>query len=470
MKRILAVLLAVPMLCLAFTACNNTPAGNDVPTPTQGTDAPTDAPEDDETEGGKYMPMDGGYPFEQYKLPAYTDFTSNEILIMTNAEYNSDPTKFDAMRDVYGLTYKTKLISTDQWMTQFISMFMANESADIVLGGGMPLNMINKGYLQPLDELIDFDLPIWQDIKSSIDNLWYKDHIYTMAAKPSRSEVVFYNKTLFDEIGVKTPDEYYAEGNWTWDTFRQIALDMTIDGDGDGMPEVYGAYVEQGMLLYTSGIDYVTMNKDGTITNNIPSDAMSRAVNTYLQLYDDGILYQGADNHTAFASGQIAMGTIAVWQVKNVCGDMFKNGTIGFVPHPKDPGADKYYLGEDFMGDIVAANAPNPNAAAAFICSKRYNTIVDALDEEIIAEKEAMTLSEYVDTYGTSYEFDKFLSEELFSDKLTPVNKVSYNLQIANKWAGDFWFRPLTGEPWATIAEEISPAIDEHISNLLNAE
>ncbi|MBE6871697.1 MAG: extracellular solute-binding protein [Ruminococcaceae bacterium] len=468
MKRILAVLLAVLMLCLALTACNNTPAGNDDPTPTQGADAPTDAPEEDETEGGKYMPMDGGYPFEQYKLPAY-DLTNKEILIMTNAEYVTDPTKFDAGRDVYGLTYKTKLVTSGEWVTQFISMFMANQSPDIILNGAMILNMINKNYYYPIDELVDFDLPIWQELKSSIENMYYKDHIYSVAANTYRGEVLFYNKTLFSEMGVKTPDEYYAEGNWNWDTFRQLAQEMTIDSDGDGIPEVYGAYVEQGLCLLGSGIDYVTMNRDGTITNNIPSEAMARAVNYYVQLYNDNILYEGADNHTAFAAGKIAMGTIAVWQARTAFAEMFKADAVGYVPYPKDPATDKYYVGEEFWGDNVPSNAPNLNGAAAFICAERYNKLMSDLDEEVIAEKEAMSLSEYVDTYGATYDFDKFLAEELYDEKFTPVNKISYNLQIAQKWAGDFWFRPLAGEPWATIAEEISPAIDEHIKNLINS-
>ena len=163
------------------------------------------------------------------------------------------------------------------------------------------------------------------------------------------------------------------------------------------------------------------------------------------------------------------MGTIAVWQARTAFAEMFKADAVGYVPYPKDPATDKYYVGEEFWGDNVPSNAPNLNGAAAFICAKRYNKLMSDLDEEVIAEKEAMSLSEYVDTYGTTYDFDKFLAEEVYDEKFTPVNKISYNLQIAQKWSGDFWFRPLSGEPWATIAEEISPAIDEHIENLINS-
>ena len=32
---------------------------------------------------------------------------------------------------------------------------------------------------------------------------------------------MIYNKDLFEQAGLKDPNEYVAEGTWTWETFRE---------------------------------------------------------------------------------------------------------------------------------------------------------------------------------------------------------------------------------------------------------
>ena len=50
----------------------------------------------------------------------------------------------------------------------------------------------------------------------------------------------YYNKTMFEEYGVKNPKKYFQEGNWTWDTFLQVMERMTQDVDSDGIIDTYG--------------------------------------------------------------------------------------------------------------------------------------------------------------------------------------------------------------------------------------
>lgn len=46
---------------------------------------------------------------------------------------------------------------------------------------------------------------------------------------------LFYNKDMFDEAGVQYPDS-----TWTWDDLRAAARRLTMDKDGDGVPDQYG--------------------------------------------------------------------------------------------------------------------------------------------------------------------------------------------------------------------------------------
>ena len=50
----------------------------------------------------------------------------------------------------------------------------------------------------------------------------------------------YYNVDMFNDYGVKTPKEYFLEGNWTWDTFKEVMVQMTKDTNGDGKIDTYG--------------------------------------------------------------------------------------------------------------------------------------------------------------------------------------------------------------------------------------
>ncbi len=51
--------------------------------------------------------------------------------------------------------------------------------------------------------------------------------------------VVFYNKDLFDKHGVPYPPD---DGNWDWDDYRERAVRLTHDTDGDGRTDEFGLY------------------------------------------------------------------------------------------------------------------------------------------------------------------------------------------------------------------------------------
>lgn len=52
--------------------------------------------------------------------------------------------------------------------------------------------------------------------------------------------LVFANKRLLDEAGVAVPS---ADQPWTWDQYAEVAKSLTVDSDGDGNPETWGAAI-----------------------------------------------------------------------------------------------------------------------------------------------------------------------------------------------------------------------------------
>ena len=52
--------------------------------------------------------------------------------------------------------------------------------------------------------------------------------------------MLYYNKTMFENYGVKTPKEYYMAGEWNWDNYQKCLAEMTKDLDSDGAIDTYG--------------------------------------------------------------------------------------------------------------------------------------------------------------------------------------------------------------------------------------
>jgi multiple sugar transport system substrate-binding protein len=150
--------------------------------------------------------------------------------------------------------YEAKILTLLAGGTE-MDAYMNKRSTDI-------FPMVDNGYPEPLDALIakhNFDVaPL----------AGYKDAI-TVNGKvqclPFRGEAYFtyYNKKVFEQAGVPTPDTYVEKGEWTWDKFVEVAKKLAT---GDG--KVYGAIMyiwgsSQVMPADQRGIHYITA--DGKI-------------------------------------------------------------------------------------------------------------------------------------------------------------------------------------------------------------
>ena len=73
-------------------------------------------------------------------------------------------------------------------------------------------------YAKLNDALTDYDP---DDIDAGALSLWRDgDDIYAVPFSTSPF-IMIYNKDLFEQAGLKDPNEYVAEGTWTWETFRE---------------------------------------------------------------------------------------------------------------------------------------------------------------------------------------------------------------------------------------------------------
>jgi len=479
MKRFLAIILAMAMiftLAVSLTACKDKEKDDAVVTDNgevnnnQSASNPLDMMEDLSSaddfafdawvnEGFMDYPPVGGN--EEYKLPYYNlEDKKVSFLYSSMIEY-SDPSIKDSIKLAYEIDYTTVLVSPGELLNRFISMVISGDVPDVFFYGLTPA-LINKGYVQPWDPYFDFSVGLWIELKNSMDMVKFKNYHYAIDMSTGPGEVMWYNNTLFEEMGEKTPLDYYNENNWTWDTYRELSMKMTQDLTGNGVPDIWGTFLNSTTaFVYSTGIDFVSLNEDGTAVNNMKDARVARAMQFYVDMIiKDKCAATGEGDRDMFVNGQVAMLQGGIWY-RTPFKEMIKNGEVNFVPFPRDPQMDKYYIGEGFGSWQLAKGSKNPFGAAALMSGSRYNVLNSAYENRATNDDESWLRSEW------SLEMNEWYNECMFNDQVRPT-LICQSIFGLQDFAGDIWYRPTQGEPWATIAAELSPRVDDSIARALD--
>lgn len=139
-------------------------------------------------------------------------------------------------------------------------------------------------------------------------NTW-DDTLWTFPFNKS-VPVLYYNRALFDSLGLFPPR--------TWEEFRDLARRLTVDADGDGVPERWGTAFPVDVWLFTC----ILYQKGGKIFDGnrvAVADSPGIWVLSFLKsLLDEKVAYlaTGYSHQDDFAVGRVAMvfGTIVSYQ------------------------------------------------------------------------------------------------------------------------------------------------------------
>lgn len=325
---------------------------------------------------------EGEAPAEEAKGYELPDSLENADLVIVwdtteetwNATVAENPDAFNLVwstkalfEEKYGGNVEVIGVGWGDQMNQVISMVNAGETCDLCQAHDQNFPIYGaKNIVQDISQYIDLNDGFWYDSVTKAFTFGGKPYAAGADAAPV---VISYNKTLFDEYGVKTPMEYFEEGNWTWDTFRDVALQMTGDTDGDGENDIYGFgwwdsfYVQ---MLNANGVTGVNFNEDGTVGSNYLSPEATEAF-TFLQdgyIKDKYIMHPDGDNFmSAFKGGKLAM----------TCEYSFAAITayecdydIEWAPLPQGPSGELYECGGSLSGFAIPTTSANPEGAAVF--------------------------------------------------------------------------------------------------------
>lgn len=221
--------------------------------------------------------------------------------------------------------------------------------------------LVAKQGLLELDPLVARDSVDFSLFFSEVTTaLTIDNHLYAYPIHFS-TNALFYNRKLFDQAGIPYPDE-----SWTWDKYRQVALQMTKDLNGDGKNDQFGTLIPDFRLLIPSFGGSV-FNADATRCT-IDSPESLQAVSWAMSLYEKATpttqQTQDTNEMQLFENDRIAFFMGRTWQLARLSATMKDANSWDIAPTPK--GKIRYSV-LAVGGNCIARDSKHPNETWEFV-------------------------------------------------------------------------------------------------------
>lgn len=154
----------------------------------------------------------------QFTVGAYRDLRNDPY----NNSYAIGADKF--MQDYPGSNVEFVIHKNNE---DLVTAIASGDVWDVQLSIMSPtVAQFRQDLFEPLDEYIDKNNPIYT--KALMDEASILDGKTYGISNVMMSDVLYciYNENMYQDYGIKTPYEYYQEGNWSWDGFSKMADDL----------------------------------------------------------------------------------------------------------------------------------------------------------------------------------------------------------------------------------------------------
>lgn len=197
--------------------------------------------------------------------------------------------------------------------------------------------MVNKGQLETLTPYIEKDNINLDLYSGTTEQITVDNELYAL---PFRSDfwVLYYNKDLFDAVGVE-----YPTNDMTWDEYVEIAEKMT---SGSGVDAVYGTHYHTWRS--TIQLPSVLDGKNSIIQEDY--SYMKPYYEMVLKMQDEKVVMDYASLKTGsihysgvFENSQVAMLPMGSWFIGTLIADKEKGNTDinwGIVKYPHAEGVE----------------------------------------------------------------------------------------------------------------------------------
>ena len=288
-------------------------------------------------------------------------------------ELNEDGPVVKAFEKEYGIKVKVDLIGQTEYAFEIAGLIAADNAPDIYFSNNDWPHALSC--LQPLDAAeIDYNDSIWDQgmfktskvnnktyLLNSVGNIW------------NEVDCVFYNKRLLKEKGITTPEEYYKNGKWNFDTMTRVMRDVAALG-----PDYIGGYIDWETALGVTGSSYYKW-ENGKFSNGI-NDTL-KDVSVYLSTCLKEGLIKGigdVNRRDDFIKGKTGIAVTNAFGLKKTGYWAKMNADdIGYTYLPSFSASVPAVTTGLFRGWGIIKGAKNPVAAGIFL---RYYLDVNNYD------------------------------------------------------------------------------------------
>ena len=333
------------------TANNKAAASNNAEAPnnTGTTEEDTSSPEMDFDMGGRTI-----------KVVSWWDMTIGE----DNPDNIQRKKNLEALEKKHNFKMEYVAVDFGEYQQKVVASLLAGEPlGDIVrLGKNYTIpTLVQQDLLWPVDEYTKNTKVFNPKVAEFMS---YKGRAYAFTEGQSNLITgIFYNRTLLNKLGIKSPQDYVKENNWNWDTFTQVAKDANKDTNNDGKLDTWG-------LTSAGFMDNALVSNETSLSNgdkqNLDDPKTVEVFNFLSKLATEKVARptEGGDwteSGQFFRQGNTLMYPGAMWEIGGLKTDM-KDYDIGFVPFPKGPSATAYHSGEGaFQALTIPKSVENPD-------------------------------------------------------------------------------------------------------------
>ncbi len=357
--------------------------------------------------------------------------------------------------DKYNIDIEWIPMGYNEYVSKLPQMVASGNPPDTaVMTDATALSFMYGNIAQPINQYLDMEDKYWD--MGVLNNFKIGENYYAVNTAEIDTFFVYYNKTLFEELGLEDPYTLYKNDKWTFEKLRELAKKSTVYESDNTTVATYGIgthYKEVFALAYGGNIiDYDESSK--SYVSKLSSANTIAGLNYYKDLIADGSMNPGIAGYTEFPARKIAMfverpqHAIGSYDLLNVMKD-----EIGVVPLPK-ANDGKYYAASNLITNFVPANAQNPVGGMAW----NYYWVRRLVEGENL---------ENATWNDRQYKMMTKEHEKIIYDYLDNATKVSSKLESLSSWGNyqeQFWSGLMYDKK---SAEEVSAAMENIIASAL---
>ena len=309
----------------------------------------------------------------------------------------STPADLGIFQDYYGGEIQFYQCVYEQRYDQLTNYINAGEGIDFFYAGNFdafPKGAIREMFV-PYDQYIDLDSELWKDVKNVNDSVMWKDQHYMAVVQMSGDNcAIIYNRDTVAELGFEDPAELYKKGEWNWEVFEEMLTAFVSPEE-----QKYGldGWWFESALSATVGVPYVGL-ENGKLVNHLTDSNIERVQNFMYDLFTKDCIAIGVgdfgwkEKPQYIGEGKELFYPVGLWQLygasEEVNDEGERNGwkvTFGdncmFVPMPKDPQAENYFIPANMNSYCFVKGGANPEGVAKFLDCKRLTLLNEEIRE-----------------------------------------------------------------------------------------